>query len=466
MTLDASQLDIPDALQTDSVNQTALGESLSAARQLPAEAGLEAVLGLLVQLNRSAMTLLERQRALQNFSDQYRYYATVACAGVAVEPALRLCAELAIGYKRLLLQILQGHKPSQPHLAWCLYMAQHFVAQTLLRHYQQYREPEAALWRDSHLLYWLGEQHHCLDEPVAAAFSPTPADTLRGLYQQTLLLALSNPPHLHPHESQQLFSALAPLAALARLLPWDAEDKSDGPLIDLQCAQPCLPHQQRPQEGHDTLRRLELGALLVALGEPAPLRSRAESDLLERVHHHWLGNDQRRHPRTPQQSDCRLAIGIAAIHAQLLQQRPPCTPAQVLDIGPGGARLICPAHAAQDLPIGQLVLLIADSDVLALVCWRHLNSEGLHLGLRYLKGLAQPTWLRRTPSSQPHLGILQSTPKPRQGWHHGLWVAHQQFTDGENLWLQLPNAVSQNSLQLAPSNLASATVSRHPLELP
>nr|WP_288498499.1 PilZ domain-containing protein [uncultured Pseudomonas sp.] len=466
MTLDALQLAVPDALQTDSIDQATLGTSLSASRQLPPEAGLQELITRLAHLNRSAMTLLERQRALQNFSDEYRYYGASGSLPANAEHQLQLCNELAIGYKRLLLQILQGHKPSQPHLAWCLYMAQHFIAQTLLRHFQQYREADASLWQDSHLLYWLGEQHGCLDEPVAAAFTPIPADTLRGLYQQILLLALSNPPHLQPEECQRLFAALAPLAALARLMPWDAEDKSEGPLIDLQRPQPCLTYQQRPQAGDESLRRLELGALLVALGEPAPLRSAGERELLERVHHHWLGTDQRRHSRTPQQSDCRLAIGIPAIHAQLLQQRPQCTPGQILDIGPGGARLLCPAHVAHSLPVGQLVLLIADSDVLALVCWRHLNDDGFHLGLRYLKGLAQPTWLRRAPSSQAHIGILQSTPKPREGWHHGLWVPHNQFSDGENLWLQLPSAVNQNRLQLPACNLASATVSRHPLELP
>ncbi len=273
MTLDALQLDVPDALQTDLIDQATLGGSLTAARRLSADAGLQEVIALLARLNRSAMTLLERQRALQNFSDEYRHYSTQAGLAAGAEQRLQLCAELAMGYKRLLLQILQGHKPSQPHLAWCLYMAEHFIAQSLLQHCQQYREPDTSLWRDSHLLYWLGEQHGCLDEPVAAAFIPTPADTLRGLYQQTLLLALSNPPHLHPDECQRLFAALAPLAALARLLPWDAEDKSEGPLIDLQGRQAYLTHQQRPPSGSDHLLRLELGALLVALGEPAPLRS-------------------------------------------------------------------------------------------------------------------------------------------------------------------------------------------------
>ena len=463
MTLDAAQLDVPDVLQTTPITQAELTEQLSVARQQPAEAGLQEVLTLLTHLNRSAMTLLERQRALQNFSDEYRRYTLAASETASLTS---LCSELAIGFKRLLLQILQGHKPSPPHLAWCLYMAQHFVAQTLLRHYQRYQEPAAALWCDSHLLYWLGEQQGCLDEPMAASFTPTPADTLRGLYQQILLLALSNPAQLHPEESSRLFAALAPLAANARLLPWDAEDKSEGVLIDLQHAQHCLNYRQRPDTGSDTLRRLELGALMVALNEPAPLQSPAEQELLERVQHHWLGGDQRRHVRTPQQSDCRLAIGMPAIHAQLLEHRPRCLAAKILDIGPGGARLLCSIHAADTLPIGQLVLLIVDSDVLALVCWRHLNADGLHLGLRYLKGLAQPTWVRRAPSSQAHLGILQSTPKPRTGWHHGLWLPRDQFAEQESLWLQLPNAVNQNRLQLPPCNLMSATASRHPLELP
>ncbi|SDI28665.1 hypothetical protein SAMN05216588_11478 [Pseudomonas flavescens] len=465
MTLDVSQLSVPDTPNGNSINQAELAGRLGVARQRPAEEGLQEVLALLASLNRSTMTLLERQRTLQNFADEYRHYR-VAAGMAASAPLLSLCSELAIGFKRLLLQVLHGHKPSQPHKAWCLYMAQYFIAQALLRHYQQHREPIAQLWRDSHLLYWLGEQQDCLDDPVASALLPTPADTLRGLYQQTLLLALSNPAHLHAQESERLFAALAPLAATARLLPWDAEDKSEGALIDLARAQPSLTSVQRPQAGSATLRRLELGALLVALSEPAPLQSVAERTLLERVQQHWQGNEQRRHSRTPQCSECLLAIGIPAIHAQLLEQRPPCTLVRILDIGPGGARLLCSAQAQNTLPIGQLVLLVADSDVLALVCWRHLNGEGLHLGLRYLKGLAQPTWIRRTPSSQPHLGILQSTPKPRNGWYHGLWLPLEQFACDESLWLQLPNAISQNRLQLPPSNLLGTSVSRHPLDLP
>src|SRR5690606_6066981 len=188
--------------------------------------------------------------------------------------------------KRLLLQILQGRHPSRPHLAWCLYMAQHFLAQSLLRHYQLYQEPAASLWSDSHLLYWLGEHQDCLDEHVAAPFQPAPASSLRGLYQQMLLLALSNPFHLAEGECLVLFAALTPLAELARLLPWEEDEDSDGPLIDLSQALPCLPYDGEVVGGTDYLRRLELGALLVALHEPAPLRSAQQRELLERVRQH------------------------------------------------------------------------------------------------------------------------------------------------------------------------------------
>lgn len=175
MTLDALRLEVPDIREDSSVSPAEIVERLASARHLELDNGLQQVLGLLFTLNRSGLTLLERQRALQNFSDEYRYYAMLVNRAHAPSTLfVRLCGELAIGFKRLLLQILQGRQPSLPHLAWCLYMAQHFLAQQLLRHYQLYQEPPANLWRDSHLLYWIGEHQQCLDEPVAAAFQPKP----------------------------------------------------------------------------------------------------------------------------------------------------------------------------------------------------------------------------------------------------------------------------------------------------
>ena len=468
MTLDALRLEVPDILDTDVVTLADLNEQLALARKQPPELALQQVLSLLFKLNRSAMTLLERQRALQSLSDQYRHYSQ-AYQGDNPPTALfvHLCSEMAVGFKRLLLQILQGRQPSLPHLAWCLYMAQHFLAQNLLRHYQLYQEPPASLWRDSHLLYWIAEHQGCLDEPVAAAFSPQPASTLRGLYQQMLLLALSNPFHLADGECALLFGALSPLAELARLLPWDEDEEIEGPIIDLTEAQPCLSYAQVAEGSAEYLRRFELGALLVALHEPAPLQSAAERQVLERVQQHWLGRQQRRHNRADNSSECSLIVGLAAIHAQLLAQRPGRTSAQMLDASAGGARLLCNADQAGYLSVGQLVLLLTGSDTptLALVRWRHLNSEGLHLGLRYLKGLPRPVWLRRAPSAQTHPGVLQSTPAPGNGWHHGLWLPNGQFVEGENIWLQLTSAHNQAILPLPTANLITSSVTRYPMQM-
>lgn len=467
MTLNALRLEVPDIREDNSVSPAEVPQRLAAARLLEAEHGLQQVLGLLFTLNRSGLTLLERQRALQSFSDEYRHYTSLAKRQDPPSPLfVRLCGELAIGFKRLLLQILQGRQPSMPHLAWCLYMAQHFLAQQLLRHYQLYQEPPAALWRDSHLLYWVGEHQQCLDEPVAAAFEPKPASTLRGLYQQMLLLALSNPFHLDEGECLTLFSALAPLAALARLQAWDEEDDAEGPLVDLGGAQACLSFEQ-PIEGEAAnLRRFELGALLIALHEPAPLQSAEERQLLERVRQHWLGRQQRRHERAELDGQCSLVVGLPAIHAQLLDKLPQRTEAQLLDASPGGARLLCNADEGAQLQVGQLVLLLTSgTPTLALVRWRHQGSEGLHLGLRYLKGLPRPVWLRRAPNAQTHPGVLQSTPAPGNGWYHGLWLPNGQFSVDEHLWLQLANVHNQAIVPLPESNLQTSAVTRHPLRL-
>ena len=467
MTLDSLRLEVPDIREDNSVSPAEIVQRLAAARHLEPENGLQQVLGLLFSLNRSALTLLERQRALQNFSDEYRHYASLANRQHPPSTLfVRFCGELAIGFKRLLLQILQGRQPSMPHLAWCLYMAQHFLAQQLLRHYQLYQEPPATLWRDSHLLYWIGEHQQCLDEPVAAAFEPKPASTLRGLYQQMLLLALSNPFHLDEGECLTLFSALAPLAALARLQAWDEEDDTEGPVVDLSESQACLSFEQRIEGKTANLRRFELGALLIALHEPAPLQSMQERQLLERVRQHWLGRQQRRHERAELDGQCSLVVGLPAIHAQLLDKLPQRTEAQILDASPGGARLLCNANEGGQLQVGQLVLLLTNgTPTLALVRWRHLNSEGLHLGLRYLKGLPRPVWLRRAPNAQTHPGVLQSTPAPGNGWHHGLWLPNGQFSSGEHLWLQLASVHNQAILPLPESNLQTSSVTRHPLRL-
>ncbi|WP_447751905.1 PilZ domain-containing protein [Pseudomonas nicosulfuronedens] len=468
MMLDALRLEVPDILEEDAEAMSNLAVRLQESRHQPLQEGLQKALGTLFRLNRCALTLLERQRALQSLSEEYRHYERLI-RQEKTPPTLfvHFCSELAAGFKRLLLQILHGRKPSRPHMAWCLYMAQHFLAQALLRHYQQYQQPPGSLWRDSHLLYWIGEHQECLDEPVAAAFDPVPAGTLRGLYQQILLLALSNPFHLTEGEAPQLFSALAPLAALGRLLPWDDEEQ-EGFVVDLGSDQPCLAVEQASDAPAEQLRRLELGALLIALHDPAPLRRLDQGALLERVRHHWLGHQARRHERAEQSGTCRLVVGLAAIQQHLLDgSASPSREAALMDASAGGARILCTGQQAGQLPVGQLLLIPNEggTPTLAVVRWRHLNSDGLHLGLRYLKGLPRPVWLRRAPDAQRHPGVLQSTPEPGNGWYHGLWVPQGQFVEGENLWLQLASFDNQTILPLPVANLSTPLVARHPLRL-
>lgn len=465
---DAARLEVPELLEDGPSVPARLADLLVQTRQLPQEAALQEVTSLLFRLNRSVLTLLERQRALQSFSEEYRHLGQALADGQAPSALfVRFCNELAIGFKRLLLQMLGGRSPSRQHLAWCLYMAQYFLAQTMLRQYQLYQEPGPVHWRDSNLLYWLGEKHDCLDEPVNAALHPQPADTLRGLYQQLLLVALSNPFHLSGEQTAALFGALAPVAGLARLLPWDIEDDAPGLLVDLARSQPCLPLEQQRSGSPLSLRRFELGALLVSLSDPPPLQGHAEQQLLEQVRQNWMGRQQRRHSRTEVTASCNLVIGLAAIHAQLLEQRPSQCTMRIADSSPGGARLTGHPDLGPQLPVGQLLMILPanGSPILALVRWRHQNAAGLHLGLRYLKGLPRPVWLRRAPSAQTHAGILQSTPVPGSAWHHGLWLPQGQFVEGENLWLQLPAVNNQAIVPLPAANLASALVVRHPLRL-
>ncbi len=471
MSLDALRLEVPDLIEERPENALLeLPAKLAAARKERGEAGLQQVLALIFRLNRCNLTLLERQRTLQSFCAEYQFYAQ-AFQNKKTPSTLfiRLNHEMASGFKRLLLQILQGRSPSRPHLAWCLYMAVHFLAQSMLRHFQIYQEPPPSMWRDSHLLYWIGEHQNCLDELIAAAFTPTPANTLRGLYQQMLLLSLSNPFHLAEGEAFELFAALAPVASLGRLLPWDSEDESDDPIVDLGESEPCLNASHKVTSSPEYLRRFELGALLVALHEPAPLQTATQHALLEQVRPHWLGRMKREHQRSEANGSCNLIIGLPDIHRQLMDSNAgvELSSARMLDSSAGGTCVLCRGDQGGDLSVGQLLLLLGGNgtSTLAIVRWRHLNSEGLHLGLRYLKGLPRPVWLRRAPGAQARPGVLQSTPEPGSVWHHALWLTIGQFTEGESLWLQLISVNSQTVITLPSPNLLTPCVSRHPLVL-
>ncbi|MBJ3773776.1 hypothetical protein JEQ20_25280, partial [Klebsiella pneumoniae] len=83
----------------------------------------------------------------------------------------------------------------------------------------------------------------------------------------------------------------------ARLQAWDDEDDAEGPVVDLSESQACLSFEQSIEGEAANLRRFELGALLIARHEPAPLQSMQERQLLERVRQRWLGRQQRRHER-------------------------------------------------------------------------------------------------------------------------------------------------------------------------
>lgn len=462
-------LDVPEVQAEDPTVLLRLAETLADARRLPWEVALQRVLNLLRRLNRSEQTLLERQRALQSLSEEFRHYSQDQPSGGAPPVALLpVCEELARGFKRLLLQIMDSRHATRPHLAWCLYLAEQFVVQALLRHYQCYQEPPPTLWRDAHQLYALAERQDCLDEPIAAAFVPTPADSVRGVYQQILLFALSSPFHLTECEAPRLFGALAPLAHLARLQPWEEEEDADGAwVIDLGQGRPArvsTPAGGMPRPG---LLQFEPGALLVALDEPAPLQSQEERALLERARPHWSGPPRRRHPRTEHGVECSWVAGLATIQAHLLGDADAARAARLLDTSSGGARLLCAATEGDSAPVGQLVLLASGSGAptLALVRWRHVNGQGLHLGLRYLKGLPRPVWVRRVPGAHPHPAVLQSTPAPGVGWHHGLWLLAGQFAEGEALWLQLASVSSQANLPLPAANLETLQVVRYPLRL-
>lgn len=460
--MDVLRLDVAQIMDDKVVDTTDLQQQLTQVLALKRHDTPQAITQILSTFNSLNMTLLERQRSLQSLSQAYGELLHAAHPAERLTP---LCLALACGYKRLLLQMLQGRPPSRPHLAWTLYMALYFLSQAALRQYQCYQQPTPQQWRDCHLLYWLAEQHQCLDEYIPCAFEPLPANSVRGLYQQLLLMAQSNPFQLASEVMDRLFNALAPYAHLPQLVAWDAEDELPGLLVDLEQPLPCIVQPANRNSDPKYLRRLDLEPMLVALNDPAPLQSALEQQLLDQVRHHWLGQQPRRHARTEQAGSCQAWVGVGLIHAHLSKLRPNPITLDFIDVSPGGARMQLRPLESVELHIGQPVLLLTPQghNILGLIRWRHQNAQGLQIGLRYFKGLIRPAWLRRTPNSQAHPGILQSTPMGGSIWQHGLWLSSDQFSAHERLWLQLDSNPSK-SINLPTSNIHTPYVMRCPLQ--
>lgn len=161
-------------------------------------------------------------------------------------------------------------------------------------------------------------------------------DTLRGLYQQALLLAWSNPFHLAEGECPAACSARWHLSPTwPAYFALDEEEDCEGAMVDLSAAQPCSPFEQPPQGDPSHLRRFELGALLVALHEPAPKLQSEQQQQLEQVRQHWLGRQQRRHTRSEFEGACDLIIGYPPSTPNYWKKRPSHCPATMLDASPG-----------------------------------------------------------------------------------------------------------------------------------
>ena len=458
MNLQSLHLDVPELLPH---NPRPLNEWVEYLQAMP-EQDDRSLARVTHELNQTPLNLLERQRLLQNLTDRFAKRGHQLVDRPPNETLLDWSEHLASGYKRLLLQILQGRQPSQAHLAWCLFMIMQYLVQAILRHLQRYQEPHENLWRDCHLIYLLAEHHGCLDDPLSVPFAPTPASSLRGAYQQALLLALSSPFHLSSHELHELFTALAPFAGQARLEQFNPLNRS-GPWIDMGGKGPTRQLQEIDPEDQ-TLRQLNLAAALVAARQSSPLRSEEQNRLLEHAVKHWQNSEQREHERHEREAPCSLIMGLTAIYSQITQGSMPSLEGVLCDTSPGGARIRLTANGLH-LPVGQLVWMQSGSlRVLTLVQWRHQDDSTLHVGLRYLKGSVRPALIRRTPETRAHHALLLSTPQPGQNWEHSLWLGAGEFTLQEDVLIELEGKNHQN-IHLATPSHTTRWVSRHPLTL-
>jgi hypothetical protein len=137
--------------------------------------------------------------------------------------------EMAIGYKRMLLQspapqAPKNHERERRQRALVVQRAIRYLNGALLASYQSYSPYPLGSWQEIHALYRHAEAEWLTEFAVPDELNTTLSETtVAHVYLQALLLDLSSPYHLAPRMVGRIQHYLDRYAGLARLLPAAAQ---------------------------------------------------------------------------------------------------------------------------------------------------------------------------------------------------------------------------------------------------
>ncbi len=241
-----------------------------------------------------------------------------------------LQAQLAIGYKQIVLRILPKYSKDRATLVGtALQRAAHALKAQLVRATQLYSSPPEHVWLELHQLYrsaaQLQLQQRRLRDDLAFLTSEL---SVEQTYIAALLLGSARCNQLRQSQIARLAEVIEPWSALLKLHPGRADDGlfAISPELDVgpRYRKMFRSEQQSGLLGFDPqplVKQLETHLLQQPTSTPLPVSAGLSIDTLQHLHATWGQAAERSFQRSAGQGTLTVCVGMSALHFYLGGER-------------------------------------------------------------------------------------------------------------------------------------------------
>jgi len=403
------------------------------------------LLNQLIELNRYPMFGLERLNTLERLRETIHHVQNDYAKKLIARPLplnesellvfaaiVRLWQALVQGYQRCLQAYIAGDSQLAQHGALLCQRCLLYSGQAIFEHLRTGYEFDAKLWQQLHKLYAFAEQRRLQLEEVPDSLNNDPLtgnqprSSCHGIYIKTLLACYAHPAELTRSQLQRLDNWLAQWGGTMSFERSYTISKGDAqPLaLDLNST-----HGLRPAKSvthSDSMRYLAMVPLSKLLRVKTILLQQGKTpqelelgdcnrddciELLTFLHQCWCeSRNTRSDERSPVSKHAQLCYKPENIHAQLSGNEQggmglPVETWLVQNESMLGAQLTREDTSGGRLSHNQLVAMrFGDAGIFTLgkTTWVNVSRTGqLHIGVRYLPGIAHAVWLRTTDVDLP-----------------------------------------------------------------
>ncbi len=289
----------------------------------------------LSEINRLEIPPDYRIKIMEQFRSPVRYIATNLSKyyiGVPfpLNPKNRkiahLCRELeiemAMGYK-LIINHFPAEKISilnKKLLVIANHRALRYMGRIFLQSALIYENTPASFWKDVHALYLYTERHAIHQISVKEEEEQQTTNlTVEEIYKQILLMFLSSPSRLRQRDIQQICRLVSNWTAYLKILKPSNGECHGLFFVDLQSDNPPAYTQFYQQQPKKFCRQLDTTALVKYLQiqqqqSHKPSLNRLDPSLLSRLLHAWSHIPKRSAPRTEEDNEIEIILGLNAIY--------------------------------------------------------------------------------------------------------------------------------------------------------